>query len=115
MILTYGFFGIYTIGAIFQLIGMLGVATQANAGIWDYFVHRTGQVAALVYLTFMFLAYNVTLEEDAAWDAIRPYMQSEITAFLTIFGGMTAVFSFVQRPWRQFMTLDNEGNKMFAI
>ena len=100
MIFTYGFFGIYSFGALFQLIGIFGVATKANAGIWDWLVHRVGQLAALTYLTFMFLAYNDTMKTSATMDTVRPRMIEEIVAFLTIFGGMTAVFAFVQRPWR---------------
>ena len=42
-------------------------------------------------------------------------MVTDITFFLTIMGSMTATMAFVQRPWRQFMTMDKDGNKLFAF
>ena len=114
-ILSYGLTSVYGFGAIFQLTAMFGVITKANAGIWDWFVYRVGQVMLLTYLTFMFLAYNNTLDTDDDYVTPRSYMENDITAFLTIMGFMTATMAFVQRPWRQFMQYDKEGNKLFAF
>ena len=72
-------------------------------------------MVALTYLVLMFLAYKPTLEYDSAWDASRTMMEQEVTYFLTIFGGMTAVLAYIQTPWRQRHTMDDKGNKLFAF
>ena len=96
-------------------MGLLGVAPSLNMMIWEFGVIRGSQILAIVYLTFMFLGYQMALDDAANYTAARPLMENDIGAFFAVMGSVSVAYVMNYKVWKQGMTSSSDEAAMFSI